>query len=169
MSEESNRSKSIVARKVNPFRPEFPILSDYGNIRIGGYSLNLWLSRQEINLLQAGNSLRYRRSVVFWHMIHISLSFYHIRGQSFSEEEFVLLQKLLDHFIPGLTASLTTQFVYLLYCYVVGVYGCFDSSITFVANIRSCIELELSNEEYAIGLDPDEIDVYRNPLPFPAQ
>lgn len=169
MSESTSGTRSILPRKTNPFRPEFPIITDYGAILIGGYSLNLWLNRQELNLLQAGNSIRYSRPVVFWHMIHISLSFYHIRGHSFPEEDFVLLQKLLNHFIPGLTDSLTDRFVYLLYCYVVGVYGCFDSSITYEAYIHSCIDLENAKEEYAIGLDPDMIDVYRNPLPFPSQ
>lgn len=169
MSEGTSHASSILPRKANPFRPEFPIIKDYDTILIGGYSLNLWLNRQELNLLQAGNSIRYRRPVVFWHVIHISLSFYHIRGHSFPEEDFVLLQKLLNRFIPGLTESLTDRFVYLLYCYVVGVYGCFDSSITYEAYISKCIELENANEEFAIGLDPDMINVHRNPLPFPSQ
>lgn len=169
MPEEPGSSNPADLRHVCPFRPGHPIITDYGNIYVAGYPLNLWLTQQELNLLQSDNSIRYGRQVVYWHMIHICLSFYHSRGHSFPEEDLVLLQKLLDHFIPGLTASITPRFVYLLYCYVVGIYGCFESTITYGTYIGSCIELEHAGEEYVVGFDPDQIDNHRNPLPFPSQ
>jgi len=130
----------------------------YLEMKIRNITLEYYLRDLSIPLLY--------KARMIWGALHICLGFYHHSGPFIVDEDFELLEKMLDQFNPSFISHLTVDVVISFYHIVVGTYGWTPLSESYFDQVSEYLQLvqQLEDDDIPLVIIPHP---ERTLLPYP--